>query len=375
MIYLDHHAACPTSEQARDAMEAAREDAWGNPASVHAAGRRAHALVDAARRAVAAAIGAEPADIVLTSGGTEACNLGVLGAARPRAHIVTTTVEHPAVAEAIARAEARGSTVTRLGVARGAPPEPDAVARAITGDTSLVAIQWVNHETGTLLPIAEYGAVCRARGVTLFVDGTQAFGKVPIDVSSAGADLVALASHKMGGPSGAGGLWARRGVDVAPVLAGGAQERGRRPGSPDVLALVGFGAAARGVGGRLASMTGVSRRRDRLEAGLVHAGGVVNGEAGPRVATVTNVSFAGRRGDTLVAALDLEGVCVSSGAACSSGLAEPSRVLAAMYAERDAWRAAAALRASLGPETTDDDVDGALEALARVLARCAGRKS
>jgi len=367
VIYLDHHAKTPLSDAAREAMEHAREVAWANPSSVHRAGRAARAVLEQARDRVAAAVGARPADVTLTSGGTEAVSLGVLGAAAGRRRVLTTALEHPAVARAVERLGAAGARVERLGVPGGLAPEAAAVADGADPET-LVAVQWVNHEVGTVLPVRAWAGACRGRGAVVFVDATQALGKVPVDVGELGADLVALAASKVGGPAGAGALWVRRELELAPLLAGGAQERGRRPGTPDVVAAAGFGAACERVPARLASMERCGRLRDRLERWLVDRGAAINGREAPRVATVTHASLRGHRGDALVAALDLEGVCASSGAACSSGMNEPSEVLLAAYPD-EPWRARDALRLSLGPETTDADVAGALEALDRVLSR------
>ena len=374
MIYLDHHAATPLCGAARSAMEAARDTAWANPSSVHTAGRAARALLEHARRQVAAAIGAHAADIVLTSGGTEACNLGMLGlgSALRGAHVVTTSVEHPAVAKTIAQLErAHGVRTTRLPVPEGVAPTAEQISAALQPDTRLLALQWVNHETGVLFPIADYARVSRAAGVALFVDATQAAGKLALDVAELGADCVALASHKLGGPAGAGALWVRRGTGLEPVLAGGGQERGRRPGTPDVLSAVGFGAACTALPERIAARPRLEHLQQRADAELLGIGAVINGARGARVATATNASFAGRRGEELVAALDLEGVCASSGAACSSGLSEPSPVLLAMHPSQ-AWRAGSALRLSFGPETSETELESALAALRRVLARGAG---
>lgn len=363
MIYLDHHAATPLCAEAKAAMTEAL-DAFANPSSVHRAGRRARALLEKAREEVGQAIGVPPVDVVLTSGGTEACNLAVLGLEASR--IVTTAIEHPAVSESIAIRE-RGAAVIRLPVERGRPPSPEALAAALgagLASDTLVAIQWINHETGTELPIRDYARVCKAAGARLFVDGTQAVGKVPIDLE--GVDLFAVSATKIGGPSGAGALYVRRGIDLDPRIVGGAQERGRRAGSAGLAAQLGFGAAARAIGDRLGAMGRLGRLRQRLEHALVDLGGRVNGAEGPRASTVTNVSFEGRRADVLVAALDLEGVAVSRGAACSSGLDAPSPVITAMY---DRARAESAVRLSLGPETTERDVEGALAVIARVLAR------
>lgn len=350
-------------------MAQARAEAWANPSSVHAAGRVARRHLEASRARVAGALGASPADVVLTGGGTEACNLGVLGLGSGAARIVTTDVEHPAVARAVERLAGRGASVVRLSVGGGVAPTPEALERCLD-EGALVAVQWINHETGTVLPVASYADVCRRRGARLFVDATQALGKVPVDVRRLGADAVAVAAHKMGGPAAAGALWVGRGVDVDPVLAGGAQERGRRPGTLDVVAHAGFGAACEAVPERLAAMPRVADLRDRLEAFLVSRGGAVNGGGGLRASTVTNVSIRGWKSDVLVAALDVEGLCASSGAACSSGLAEPSAVVGAMHPDAP-WRAESALRLSLGPETTEGDVGAAEKALERVLARAA----
>jgi cysteine desulfurase len=371
LIYLDHHAGTPTCAAALSAIDAARTSAWANPASVHAAGRAARALLERARREVAEAIGAEPADLVHTSGGSEACSLGVLGRADALrgAHVVTTRIEHPAVSRAVDQLEqASGTRVTRMPVSEGLPPSGAELAAALAPDTRLVALQWINHETGTVLPIADYARVCRAAGVLLFVDATQAAGKLAIDVNTLGADLIALASHKLGGPAGAGALWVRRGLDLAPRIPGGGQERGRRAGTQDVLALVGFGAACSVLATRLAELPRLARLQARASAALIELGAVLNATAGPRAPTVVNASFRDARGEELVAALDLEGVCASSGAACSSGLSEPSPVLLAMH-PAESWRASAALRLSFGPETTESELETALAALRRVRAR------
>jgi cysteine desulfurase len=371
MIYLDHHAATPICEPALLAMNAGSSAAWANPSSAHTAGRGARALLERARAQIADAIGAQAADVVLTSGGSEACNLGVLGVQGLAGgqHVVTTEIEHPAVAQALRRLETdAGIAVSRLAVPAGAPPSAEQLAAALRPETRLCALQWINHETGAILPVADYGQVCRAAGVVFFVDATQAAGKLPIDVATLGADLVALASHKLGGPAGAGALWVRRGLQLSPVITGGSQERGRRAGSPDVLHAVGFGAACAQLRERLAAQPRLQSLRAHTAAELQRLGGVLNGDLGNTIATVVNASFAGRRGDELVAALDLEGVCVASGAACSSGLSEPSPVLLAMYPS-ERWRASSALRLSFGPETTETEVESALEALARVLSR------
>ncbi len=366
MIYLDHHAATPMPAAVRRAMQEAACVAWANPSSAHAAGRASRQLLEDARTAVAESIGANAPDIVLTAGGTEACNLGIRGLAAGCKRVVSSDIEHPAVSESVLRLERGGRERVTLGVRRGRPPSVDELASQIDGET-LVAMQWVNHETGTVFPIEAYGRVCRERGARLFVDATQALGKLEIDTTALGAQAIALAGQKVGGPAGGGACWVARGVDLQPVLAGGPQERGRRPGTPDTLSLVGFGAACRLVGERLRAQPRIEALRDRIEAELVALGGTPNATA-PRAGTVTNLSFRGWEGPLLVAALDLEGVCVSAGAACSSGLQEPSPVLLAMYPDEQ-WRAGSAVRISLGIETSPEDIEAASRAFRRVLAR------
>jgi cysteine desulfurase len=371
VIYLDHHAATPLCAAARRAMAAAAEHAWANPASVHRAGREARALLERARGQLAESLRAQPADLVLASGGTEACNLAVFGFGAnliPGEEVLTTSIEHPAIERALASLEARGVRVIRLNVPAGAPPSKDELSASLGPKTRLAVLQWVNHETGSVLPIADYAGLCAARGVPVVVDACQAYGKRPIDVSRLPVDALIVASSKVGGPGGAAALWLARQRQLTPLLHGGAQERGRRPGTPHVAALVGFGAAAAELGERLEARPRLGALRDRLEQAARALGGQVNGAAGERVETVTNLSFPGWRAEVLVAALDIEGLCVSAGAACSSGLGAPSPVLRAMY-PAEPWRAEAALRFSLGPETTEAEVEAACTVLARVLGR------
>ena len=366
MIYLDHHAAAPMPLAVRKAMQDAADVAWANPSSTHAAGRASRKLLEEARESIAFVIGAAPADVVLTGGGTEACNLGARGVAAGCLRLVTSAVEHPAVAQSVERLRREGCEVVILDALRGNPPGAAELASYLDPDTA-VAIQWVNHETGTVFPIDEYASACQAIGARLFVDATQALGKLPIDVQALGADAVAIAAQKVGGPAGAGACWVRRDLDVAPVLDGGAQERGRRPGTPDTMSMVGFGVACETVGERVAAQPAIATMRDALEGRLLEQGAARNGE-GPRVATVANLSLREWDGAVLVAALDLEGICVSTGAACSSGLQEPSAVIRAMYPDEQ-WRAGSAVRISLGIETSAEDIETTSRTFRRVLAR------
>jgi len=355
-VYLDHHAATPVDPRVRAALAALDDGVWANPSSVHAEGRRSRQHLEAAREQVASAIAAQPADVVLTSGGTEACNLAIAGLLRAvdgPCHVVTSPLEHPAVAEPLAELEQRGAIrVTRLAVSPSELPTPDALRVALCADTRLCALSWVNHETGSIFPIAAYAEICRAAGVPLFVDATQAFGKLPLSVADMGADLVALASHKIGGTAGAGALWVRRGLSLGSLVMGGGQERGRRAGTPDVRSAIAFGVASSLVPERLQAQPRIAVLRDQLEAELVALGAQPNAGQSVRVATVTNVWWPGRRADALVAALDIEGLAVSAGAACSSGKSEPSPVLRALYPDEPA-KAQESIRFSFGPETDE----------------------
>ncbi len=369
MIYLDHHAATPLSEVSRAAIDTSRDATWANPSSVHAAGRRSRAALETARRHLAEALSVDARDVVFTSGGTEAVQLAVWGATQGLpGHLITTTVEHPAVSAAVALAEKRGWNVSRLDVPRGVPPNVETFAAALRPETRAVVIQAVNHETGTVLPVHEYARSVAGRGIVFAVDAAQALGKTRFDLGPLGAAFVAFTAQKIGGPSGIGATVVARGVDFDPLQPGGGQERGRRGGTPDVANAVAFGAAARHAATRFDAMGRVGELRDDLEAGLVRLGGHVNAGESERVATVTNVSFEGVRSDLLVAALDVEGVCISAGAACSSGVATGSAVLHAMYPD-EPWRASGASRWSLGVETTREEVTVALSRAAAVLLR------
>lgn len=353
-------------------MAEAERVGWANPSSVHRAGRAAAARVEEARRAVAAAIGGEAADVVFTSGGTEACNLAVLGLGGglgPGDEILVTDLEHPAIERAVQHlAATTGASLVRVTAPSGVTCDAEAFATRLSARTRLAVVQWVNHETGTVWPVEGVARVASERGVPLVVDASQALGKLPVNVRTLGASALVLTSAKIGGPGGAGALWVERCRELSPTTHGGAQERGRRAGTPHVTALAGFGGAARALPERLAAMERVAALRDALEQACIRLGAVVNGAEGRRVATVSNVSFRGWRGDVLVAALDVEGLCASSGAACSSGLGAPSPVLRAMYPD-EPWRAESALRLSLGPETEAHEVEQAIAILERVLAR------
>jgi cysteine desulfurase len=372
-VYLDWNATTPPHPDVIAAMSRALGEAWGNPASVHGPGRRARAHVEAAREAVAALIGFDARDVVLTSGGTEANNLALHHAFAAGGALVLSRLEHPSVVRAAEQLAGRGVVVEWAEVDASGRVAPEAMAEAMDraaakAPLKLVALQAVNHETGVIQPVAEVAALAHARKALLFVDAVQAAGRLPAE-AWAGADLVSIAAHKIRGPKGVGALATRPGIRLVPLLAGGAQERGLRPGTQDAAACAGFAVAAQRARGTHAAYAALEARRDRLEAALLALGAAARNGTAPRAPHVSNLSWPGWRGDELCAALDLEGVAVSSGSACSAGTAEASPVLRAMLGEA---RAASAVRVSLGEETSDDAVDNALRRWTKVIARGPG---
>jgi cysteine desulfurase len=372
LLYLDHAAITPVRPEAKAAVLAAL-DVFGNPSSVHAAGRAARDLLDRARAQVAAALGAQASEIVFTSGASESAALavrGVLGAAPAgRDDVVVTAVEHPCVLGLAEALRAEGRRVTVLPVDGRGLPDPDLARSAVTSRTALVCAMMANNETGVLLPVRELAATARERGALFFTDAVQAVGKVEVDVRTLGADLVALTGQKFGGPRGAGALWVKSGLRLAPLL-GGTQERGRRAGTENLPGLAGLGAAIQAAtacrdaaGPRLAALCA------RLEAGLLAAvpGARVNGAGAPRLPNVLSITLPGVDAEALLIALDLEGLCASAGSACHSGSTKPSSVLSAMGLSMADARAT--LRLSLGWTSTEAEVDGALELIPPLAAR------
>lgn len=373
LIYLDHNATTPVAPPAAEAMERALRDAFGNPSSLHGAGQRARRVVDEARAAVAGLIGAEPGELVFTSGGTESDNLALRGvleaAAPPRRRLLIGATEHEAVLNTALALERRGWPVTTVPATADGVMTPEALAARLGPDVAVVSIMLANNETGVLQPVPALAALAREAGALFHADAVQAISKIDVDVRGLGVDLLSLTAHKFGGPKGVGALWIRRGVAMASVLTGGRQERNRRPGTENVPAIAGFGVAA-----SLAAASGDGRqavraRRERLEQGLVAAipGAAVNGAGAPRVPNTANISFPGVEAETLLIALDLEGIAVSTGSACSSGTLEPSHVLRAM--NLPVARVQSAIRFSLGPETTDEEIERVIEVVPRLVAR------
>lgn len=434
MIYLDHNATTPLCTPACEAMRPYLERHFGNPSSMHRAGREARAAIDNARDALARLLRIRPNEIIFTSGGTEANNLALLGLARNRAshgkHLISNRAEHPAVLNTLEHLEAKeGFEVTWLDVSRDGLVDPAALEAAFRPDTTLVSIMTANNETGVIQPMAKISAVCRERGVLLHSDMVQAFGKeqgksgshpavIPSEVrrmrgadeGSRGASLMrpragsarssdtrrnpstppalvafsqddllvelvdaaSFAAHKFYGPKGAGFLYLRGGLPIEAIQFGGAHEGERRPGTENVAAIAGLAAAAEFV---RQDAPNESSLRDRLWQGIreVFPAAQLNGAAAPRLANTLNVSFPSYSSETLLMALDLEGVCASSGSACMVGSVVPSHVLLAMGLPHAS--AASAVRFSLGKETTVAEIEETVAALRRIFARLAQRKA
>ncbi|HSM37724.1 MAG TPA: cysteine desulfurase family protein [Candidatus Limnocylindrales bacterium] len=381
-IYLDHAATTPLRPEVLQAMQPYLTEHFGNPSSIHGAGRRARLGLDEARETVARILGAKPREIVFTGGGTEADNLAIKGAAwaasaRGR-RIVTSSVEHKAVLHACSVLERFGFEITYLPVDRFGMVDPDAVADAITDHTTLVSVMYANNEVGTIQPIREIGAICRERRVAFHVDAVQAGGSLPLDVDELQVDLLSLASHKLYGPKGVGALFVRQGTPLLAQQSGGSQERQRRAGTENVAGIVGFAAALRLAQGDGAARDAENARlaslRDELVRGLATVPGVqLTGHPEQRLAANASFVFEGIEGGDLVAALDLEGVEASTGSACTTGNADPSHVLLAMGLAPEL--AHGSLRLTAGRGTKPDDVRRTLAAIGEVVARIRATKS
>jgi len=374
-VYVDHNATTPLAPEVLAAMTPYLTERFGNPSSLHAWGQEARQALERARAAIAQALGAIDKDtIVFTAGGTEADNLALLGVAAAQQargrHIVISAVEHHAVLHTAAYLARLGFEVTHLPVDAQGLLDPDEVRRAIRPETVLVSLMHANNETGVLFPIGRMGRICRERGVTLHTDAVQSFGKLPLDVDGLEVDLLSLSGHKIHGPKGIGALFVRRGTTMRPLIHGGTQERSRRAGTENVAAAVGLARAAELM---LQGQEGEAKRladlRDRLELTLMAAlpGVLRNGHPTERLPHTTNLAFAGAEAESLVVALDLCGIGVSSGAACSSGSPEPSHVLAAMGLPRE--RVDGSIRFSLGRGTTPEEIDRVAEVLPPIVER------
>ena len=368
-IYLDHNATTPLDLEVADRMAHALREVWGNASSVHHFGQQAKAALDEARGQVASLLGAEASEVVFTAGGTESDNLAIRGAADAiepsgRKHLVTSAIEHEAVLNTVKSLARRGWRITVVPVDAGGVVSIDRLREAMTDDTALVSVMHANNENGTIHPIAGLAAVAHEHGALFHTDAVQSAGKIPIDVRALGVDLLSIAGHKFYGPKGTGALWVKRGVRLIAPITGGRQERSRRAGTENVPALVGFGVAA-ALAKQKASTDGprLAALRDRLEAGILASisGTERNGAAEPRVANTTNISIDRIEAESILIGLDLAGIAVSSGSACSSGTLEPSHVLKAMGLPHP--RTLGSIRFSFGTSNTDADVDRVLEAL------------
>ncbi len=370
-VYFDNNATTPVLPEVFEAMKPYFGEQFGNASSIHHHGQETRAAVERARESVAALLGCRSSEVVFTSGGTEGDNLAIFGLAHPGDHLITSTIEHHAVLNSCKRLEEMGCEVTYVPVDGKGLVDPDDVRRALRPNTKLITVMFANNETGVLQPVEEIGKIAAEADVYFHTDGVQAAGKVPIDVSRIGCDLLSISGHKMHAPQGIGALYVRKGTILQPMLYGGSHERSRRAGTENVPGIVALGKAAELAkkGFEDGSLARIATLRDRIEQTIlesVEATGV-NGQGAARVPNTTNLYFDFIEGEPLVIALDLKGLAVSTGAACSSGAIEPSHVLTAMGLPHD--RARASLRFSLGKQNTVEDVDFALGLIPATVAR------
>ncbi|HEX8674779.1 MAG TPA: cysteine desulfurase family protein [Longimicrobium sp.] len=368
-VYLDYAATAPLRPEARRALLEVLDGAWGNPSSVHRWGRESRALLDDARARLARLIRASPAEIVFTRAGTEADNLAVLGRARtlPGAPVVCSAVEHRAVLAAVREA---GAPAVILPVDEHGVVRLDALDEALDRGPAVVSVMWANNETGVVQPVAEIAERCAAAGVAFHSDAVPALGRLAVRADQVPAAMLSFSAHKVGGPKGIGALFVRRGTRLAPMVHGGGQERGLRPGTEDVAGALAFAAAAEAAEAeRETSMRRLGNLRDRLETGLRERvpGIQVNGAGAERLANVSNLSVPGADPEMLLVGLDLEGIAASSGSACSSGAVQPSHVLLAMGIAPEL--AGPSVRFSLGWGTTEAEVERVLEVFPAVVER------
>jgi cysteine desulfurase len=370
-IYFDNNATTPVLPEVFEAMKPYFGEHFGNASSIHHHGQETRAAVERARESVAALLGCRNSEIVFTSGGTEADNLALFGLAGEGDHVITSTIEHHAVLNACKRLEETGCEVTCVPVGADGQVDPDGVKRALRPNTKLISIMMANNETGVLQPVEEIGKIATEADVYFHTDAVQAAGKVPIDVQKIGCDLLSISGHKIHAPQGIGALYVRKGTLLNPMLYGGSHERSRRAGTENVPGIVGLGKAAdiAAEAFRSGAVEAIGRMRDRIQSTVLSTieGTGVNGDGAPRVPNTANIYFDHIEGEALVIALDLKGLSVSTGAACSSGAIEPSHVLTAMGVRPD--RARASIRFSLGKQNTAEDVDFALSLVPETVAR------
>jgi cysteine desulfurase len=371
-VYLDHNATTPVHPEVKEAVAPFLEEQFGNPSSIHWAGREVRKEVEDARQEIAAFFGCQPLEIVFTSSGTESDNLAIKGIAYRKGnagkHIVTTAVEHPAIMNTGKFLAGQGFRVTHVPVNRQGIVEPDSVRKAISKDTVLVSVMHANNETGCIMPVAEIGRIARDAGVLMHTDAVQATGKIPIDWKTLPVDLLTFSGHKVNGLKGAGGLIVRKGLELEAVIHGGHQERGRRGGTENVVGIVAMGKAFQLLRRGMAEEVRETRRlRDRFEKALFDRipEVVLNGHPTDRLPNTLNLSFRFVEGEALLLNLDMMGIACSSGSACTSGSVEASPILLAMGA--DPVDAQGALRFSLGRGNTDSDIDYVVDAIEAVV--------
>src|ERR1700722_1497529 len=373
-IYLDYNATTPVDHAVLEAMLPYFAANFGNASSIHSSGQRGRSAVDAARDSVAALIGAKTAEVVFTSGGTEADNLALFGSVmasnQARKHVITTAIEHHAVLNAAQALEKQGIDVTYVSVGGDGVLDPQDIRRELRPETILISVMHANNELGTIQPIEEIGRIAAEADVYFHCDAVQSAGKVPLDVNRLGVDLLSVSAHKIYGPKGVGALYVRSGTPLEPQFHGGHHERDRRPGTENVPGIVGLGKAADVARTNLAADTArIATLRDRLEDALLATCGdaLVNGNRAQRVANTSNVSFHAAGGEALVIALDLQGIACSTGAACSSGAVGPSHVLMAIGLSSDEARSS--LRFSLGRTTTAEEIEQAIALIPQAVER------
>jgi cysteine desulfurase len=368
--YLDNNATTPVLPDVLDAMRPYFTEYFGNASSIHHHGQETRAAIERARESVSQLLNCRASEVVFTSGGTEADNLAIFGLVNPGDHIISSTIEHHAVMNATRHLEKKRCEVTSIPVNARGQVDPDDVKRAIRSNTKLITIMTANNETGVLQPVEEIGKIAAEADVYFHTDAVQAAGKIPVDVNKIGCDLLTISGHKIHAPQGIGALYVRKGTQLEAMLYGGSHERSRRAGTENVPGIIGLGKAAElaRFGFEQKDDHKMAALRDRLENKLrqIEATGT-NGETAPRVPNTANIYFDYIEGESLVIALDLKGLAVSTGAACSSGTIEPSHVLTAMGLRPD--RARASLRFSLGKQNTSEDVDLALELIPAAVAR------
>ncbi len=370
-VYLDNNATTPVLPGVLEAMQPYFTEHFGNASSIHHHGQETRAAVERARESVAALFGCRPSEVVFTSGGTEGDNLAISGLTRAGDHVISSTIEHHAVLNSCKHLEAMGCEVTYVPVDSRGLVDPDDVLRGLRPNTRLITIMMANNETGVLQPVEEIGKIAAEADVYFHTDAVQAAGKVPIEVKRLGCDLLSISGHKLHAPQGVGAIYVGKGTLLQPMFYGGSHERSRRAGTENVPGIIGLGKAAELAREALerGDLARMSAMRDRIEQTILSAVDAtgVNGEGAPRVPNTTNIHFDYIEGEALVIALDLKGLAVSTGAACSSGAIEPSHVLTAMGLPPEIARAS--LRFSLGKQSTADEIQFALDLVPQTVAR------